>query len=157
VEAARPATRDDVPRLAELNRLALTELAEFRGGVLFATREARAEPFEDSLAAAIDDPSRCVLAGTIDDVPVGYAVAATEALRDGTRLGAISDIFVEPEARGVGVGEALMTALLAWFDAAGCFGVDAAALPGDRTTKNFFEASGFTARLLVMHHRMGGR
>jgi hypothetical protein len=26
------------------------------------------------------------------------------------------------------------------------------ALPGDREAKNFFEASGFKARLLTMHH-----
>jgi hypothetical protein len=36
----------------------------------------------------------------------------------------------------------------------GCSGVDATALPGNRATKNFFEESGFTARLLVMHHRL---
>jgi GNAT superfamily N-acetyltransferase len=154
VEGARPATPDDVPRLAELNRVAVEELAQFRGGVLFASREARAEPVEDDLAAAIDDPARCVLVGTIDEVPIGYAVARTEAVRNGTTLGVISDIYVEPGARGIGVGEALMSSLLAWFTDAGCQAVDTVALPGDRTTKNFFEGSGFTARLLVMHHTM---
>ena len=33
-------------------------------------------------------------------------------------------------------------------------GIDATALPGNRATKNFFEAHGFTARLLVMHHAL---
>jgi hypothetical protein len=32
-------------------------------------------------------------------------------------------------------------------------GIDAFALPGMRETKNFFEGSGFTARLLVMHRQ----
>jgi GNAT superfamily N-acetyltransferase len=68
-------------------------------------------------------------------------------------LGRITDLFVEPGARAVGVGEALMDALLPWFRARECRGVDATALPGNRETKNFFEMSGFTARLLVMHHR----
>jgi ribosomal protein S18 acetylase RimI-like enzyme len=154
VEAARPATQDDVPRLAELNRQALADMAAFRGGVLYAIREARDDPFEDDFARAVADADQCVLVGTVDDVPLGYAVAATEVLRDGSRLGRITDLFVESEARGVGVGEALMDALLAWFGAQRCAGVDAIALPGDRTTKNFFEGSGFTARLLVMHHRM---
>ena len=44
--------------------------------------------------------------------------------------------------------------MLAWFADAGCVGVDAVALPGHRVTKNFFEGSGFTARKLVMHHRI---
>ncbi len=77
------------------------------------------------------------------------------SLRDGTRLGVITDIYVESEARGVAVGECLMNSLLEWFTETGCEGADAYALPGDRSTKNFFEGSGFSARLLVMHHKMG--
>jgi ribosomal protein S18 acetylase RimI-like enzyme len=154
VEGARPATPDDVPRLAELNRMALAELAEFRGGTVFAAREARAEPFEDDFARALTDPASCVLAGTIDDVVIGYGAAHHEQLRNGTRLGVITDIYVEAEARGVAVGETLMAGLLAWMREQGCTAADAYALPGDRNTKNFFEGSGFTARLLVMHHRI---
>ena len=157
MEGARPATPDDVPRVAELNRMAAAELAEMRGGRVFTAREARAEPVEEDLSAALADGDRRVLVGTIDGTPVGYAVAHHEALRDGSELGVIDDVYVEAEARGVGVGECLMDALLEWFGEQGCAGVDAMALPGDRTTKNFFEGSGFSARLLVMHHAMGPR
>ena len=83
-----------------------------RGGRVFVAREARGEPLEDAFAAAIDDPDRLVVVGTIDDTPIGYAVATTEPLRDGTRLGVVSDLFVEGEARGIGVGEAMMTLVL---------------------------------------------
>jgi GNAT superfamily N-acetyltransferase len=155
VEGARPATPDDVPRLAELNRMALAELANQRGGRVFVAREARAEPVEQGLGAALADPNTRVLVGTIDDTPIGYAVAHVEDLRDGTRLGVITDIYVEAEGRGVAVGECLMNALLAWFTEQRCAGADAYALPGDRSTKNFFEGSGFSARLLTMHHKMG--
>jgi ribosomal protein S18 acetylase RimI-like enzyme len=156
VEGARPATPDDVPRLAELNRQALAEQLPLRGGAVFVAREARAEPLEGALAAALDDPNTLLLAGTIDDTPIGYAVAHVEDLRDGTRLGVITDIYVEAEGRGVGVGECLMDRLLAWFTERECNAADAHALPGDRSTKNFFEGSGFSARLLVMHHKMAG-
>jgi hypothetical protein len=47
-----------------------------------------------------------------------------------------------------------MNDLIAWCRARGCTGMDAMALPGHRQTKNFFEESGFTARKLVMHHRL---
>jgi ribosomal protein S18 acetylase RimI-like enzyme len=154
VEAARPATPLDVPALAELSDRALAELAPTRGGTVFVAREGRAQPVASTLAVDVDDPSVCVLVGTIDDTPVGYAVGRTEGLRDGSTLGVITDLYVEDGARSVGVGEALMVELLEFFRGAGCAGVDATALPGNRATKNFFEESGFTARLLVMHHRL---
>ncbi len=47
----------------------------------------------------------------------------------------------------------MMNEVVASAKAAGCLGVDAVALPGDRNTKNFFESFGLKARLLVVHHR----
>jgi ribosomal protein S18 acetylase RimI-like enzyme len=154
VEAVRPATPSDVPALAELAARALDELAPTRGGAVFVAREGRAQPVAETLAIDVDDERVAVLVGTIDDHPGGYAVGRTEPLRDGTTLGVITDLFVEEGARAVGVGEAMMNELLAFFREARCAGVDATALPGNRATKNFFEESGFTARLLVMHHRL---
>lgn len=154
MEGVRPATAADLERLAELCRGAIAEKAPARGGAMFAAREARPEPVEDSLRAALEDAAQQVWVGTIDGVAIAYAVAIVEELRTGDRLGVIEDIYVEPEGRSVGVGEALMGAALEWLTDQGCTGVDARALPGDRATKNFFEASGFSARLLVMHHRI---
>lgn len=155
MEAARPATEADLPRLAELCRMALAELgARERGGQVFVAREARAEPVDISLRAEIADPRVIVLAGTLEEAVLGYATGRVEALRDGRCLGIIDDLFVEPDARAVGVGEAMMDLLLAWFRQCGCAGVDSTALPGARETKNFFEEAGFTARLLVMHNRL---
>lgn len=141
--------------LARLCRKALAELAaQERGGPIFVAREARAEPVDESLRQALLDPGSHVVAGTVDDVVVGLGSGRTEQLRDGKLLGLIDEIYVDPDARAVGVGEAMMAELLEWFRRCGCAGVDATALPGLRYTKNFFEASGFSARLLVMHHRM---
>ena len=113
-------------------------------------REVSPEPALD-----LADPDRVVVAGSIDEVVVGYAVGHVEALRDGGRLGVVEELFVEEGARGVAVGERMMDVLLEWFAGTGVVGIDAYALPGARETKNFFERSGFSARLLVMHHRMG--
>lgn len=155
MEGARRASAADIPRLAELWRAARDELgSQVRGGPLFVGREARSEPVEESLAADIEADEAVVLAGTVDDVVVGLAAGRAEPLRDGRRLGVIRELFVETGARGVAVGEAMMNELLAWFREQDCIGVDAYALPGARATKNFFEASGFSARLLVMHHRL---
>jgi GNAT superfamily N-acetyltransferase len=154
VEAARPATGEDVARLAELVAEAVDEQAEGRGGRIWSAREARAVPAEASLAALVDDHAALVLVGTIDGSVVGYAVAVTEQLRTGDRLGIVTDVYVESEAREVGVGEALLDRVVAWCDEAGCIGIDALALPGNRETKNFFESFGFTARAIVVHRRL---
>ena len=151
MEAARRAGPADLDWLADLGRLARQELGDMeRGGPLFVGREATPSPVLD-----LDDPERVVVVGTIDDVVIGYAVGRVEALRDGKRLGVVEELYVEPDARGVAVGERMMDVLLAWFAEQRCVGVDAMALPGARATKNFFERSGFSARLLVMHHRLG--
>lgn len=145
---------EDVERLAQLTADAVAEQVEGRGGRIWAQREARAVPARRSIAAAVDDPEQLVLAGTIDDTVIGYAIAHVEPLADGTRLGVVTDIFVEPEGRGVGVGEAMIDEVVEWCSAAGCVGVDALALPGNRHTKNFFETFGFKARALVVHRSL---
>ena len=151
-EACRAAQPADVPRIAELARAVIDELAPMRGGAVWKAREARPEPIEEGLTALLDDADARVVVGSIDDVVVGYAVVRLEHLADGSVLGVIDDIFVEEEARQIGLGELMIGDLMAWCEERKCLGMDAMALPGHRATKNFFEESGFTARQLVMHH-----
>jgi GNAT superfamily N-acetyltransferase len=152
-EGCRRAEAADVPRIAELVRAAIAELAPMRGGAVWKAREARAEPVEEGLLGLLDDGDARMVVATIDGVVVGYAVVRNEHLGDGSVLGVIDDIFVEAEARQVGLGEGMIDDLMTWCEDRGCIGMDAMALPGHRATKNFFEESGFTARKLVMHHR----
>jgi len=154
VEGARLATEEDLPQLAALAAEAVAEQAEARGGPVWSQRESRPLPAGPSLAAALADPRHLVLAGTIDGAPIGYAVARLDALRNGKALGVVEDIFVLPEGRAVAVGEALIDQVVAWCRDHGCMGIDALVLPGNRDTKNFFETFGFTARALVVHHRL---
>jgi ribosomal protein S18 acetylase RimI-like enzyme len=151
VEDARVATANELARVAELARELRSELRAERGGALWETREARPEPLDDALAELARRDDALVVVGTTEDVLVGYGIARLEPLRDGTRLGVIDEIYVEPEARAVGVGELVVERLVAFCVEAGCIGVDATALPGHRQAKNFFERAGFTARSLVMH------
>ncbi len=154
MEAARPATADDLDRLAALAEAGRTELAPTRGGAIWAERDARQRPVERSLAAALADPAQLVAVGTIDGTVVGYAATHLERLQDGSTLGVIDDLFVEPGAREVGVGEALIGEVIAWCKEQGCRGIDGLALPGNRPTKNFFETFGFTARAIVVHRSL---
>jgi GNAT superfamily N-acetyltransferase len=143
VERVRPATADDLDECAALLAQARSELAGRRGGALVLSAE-RLDVGEWWPAG----PDRALLVGDFEGATVGVAAG-----RLGERgLGSVDCCYVRPEARRVGVGGALVEALLAWFRQAGCSGVDAPALPGDRETKQLFEAAGFTARLLVLHH-----
>jgi GNAT superfamily N-acetyltransferase len=145
----------DLAELARLSRLAIEEQRQEKGGDVWSRREARQEPVERSFDAQFDGDNAVWLASW-DGAPIGYAVAGVEALADGTTIGAIHDLYVEAEAREVGVGEALMAEVVAWCGERGCVGIDGWALPGDRETKNFFETFGFTARGIVVHHRLTG-
>lgn len=145
---ARRAGPGDAVRIRELEEAARVELGPMRGGRLFLLHEAAA-------SGGVSAGGGTAWVGTIDDQVVGYSTAHVEVVEDGTRLAVIDAIFVEEAGRGVGVGEAMMEEVLDWSRREGCAGVDAAALPGHRSTKNFFEGSGFTARLLVMHRPLG--
>jgi GNAT superfamily N-acetyltransferase len=154
VEPARAAVPSDLPTLVELARSLRTEMRDQRGGALWTTREARPEPLEAALGSLLGRDDACIAVGTIDDTLVGFGTVEIETLRDGTRLGVIGDLFVEREARAVGVGESIAELIVEFCAAARCIGIDAYALPGARDAKNFFERSGFTARALVMHHKL---
>ena len=152
--AARPATPDDVPVIDGLSAEAIAEQVEGRGGAVWSVREARRQPRGEGLAAAVDDPDQLVLVGTIDEDVVGFATTELDVLTDGSTLGVITSVFALPGARAVGIGEAMLDAVIAWCESRGCIGIDAHALPGNRDTKNFFETFGFTARLLVVHRKL---
>jgi len=156
VESARSARRQDLDVIVELLRAATVELGPHRGGSIWSRREAWPEPVDPAIAAVVhgeSDHTRAVV-GTIDDTVVGYGLLALENLHDGSILAVVSDLYVLPGARGVGVGEAMMDRLVAEAREAGAIGIDALALPGDRETKNFFERFGLTARALVVHRSL---
>lgn len=154
MEAVRPAVRPDSDRVAELCRMGLEEAQSRRGGPLLTRREldpaARAMVRPGGLDRLMGDPRRTVLVGTVEGVVVGLLSARVDEVM-GAPLGVVDFCYVEPDARGVGVGRALLDAAMTWFGRADCRGVDVPALPGDRAAKQWLEAAGFTARALVMH------
>jgi ribosomal protein S18 acetylase RimI-like enzyme len=154
MESARLATRDDLARIVALARQGAAELRPTRGGEIWALREARAEPLEQSIGGAIDDRDQLAVVGSINATIVGFAAVHTEILRDDSELAVIDEIYVEEEARSVAVGETMMREVLAWCEARGCRGIDALALPGNRATKNFFETFGLKARGIVVHRSL---
>ncbi len=152
--AALEAVADDLEVVTALCEAGLAELRPNRGGEIWSQWEARPEPVGPGLTTLHEDDDALLLVGTIDTTVVGYAAVTRQELHDGRLVGHLSDLYVMPDARGVGVGEAMMHAVMDWCRAHDCVGVDSIALPGDRATKNFFESFGLVARALRVHRAL---
>lgn len=155
MEGARLAEPADLDAVEAVVRAATPEVRDARGGPLLLALDAEAGPIRDRVQRALDDDRGRVVVGTYADVVLGLGLGWTRLLPDGRPLGVIEVLVVDPEARGAGIGEAMMNLLLDRFRADGCIGVDCRALPGDRNTKNFFESFGLKARLLTVHLALG--
>lgn len=147
----RDAGHDDLAFLAAAHRSGHAAMEDKRGGMLDIALRGRSEPIEESFQAALDDDGTQVLVGEVNGVAVGYLAISVDSLRTNAKIGRVSDLWVHPEARGVGIGAALMRSAVDFATANGCSGIDARALPGDRVTKNFFESFGLVARNIEVH------
>lgn len=151
MELARTARAEDRQVCTRLLSQALVAAESMRGGAALvgdATTVTLLERWTRPGAAAH------LMVGEYEGVVVGLlAVTAAEG-PGGVTNGFVECCYVEPGARGVGVGTALMEAAVAWCAGQTCAGIDALALPGDRTTKQRMEAAGFTARLLTLSRRL---
>ncbi|MDQ6782342.1 MAG: GNAT family N-acetyltransferase [Actinomycetota bacterium] len=159
MEAARRAAEADLAVLVGLWRSATAAAATARGGRAVLAELPSSEQLTEVLRAALDTPDSIVVAGRIDDVVVGVAAARRHrpVSEPDRPVGVVDLLFVEPAARGVGVGEAMMDVVIGWAQEVGCHGIDACALPGARDAKAFFETVGLVTRLLVMHRSITPR
>jgi len=158
MESVREGTAADAGRIVELAQQFETEMATRRGAALLRPDDATvADPLggTDDVTAVLADPERTALVGSLDDWIAGVAVLRIAAGPGDDRRGVIDSCYVEPGARGVGLGHLLLDQALEWFTTHGVTGVDGTAYPGDREAKSFFESAGFKARLLVMHRPLG--
>ncbi len=131
--SVRPAAAGDDQVLTTLRARAMAEASDKKGG------PALIEDLPGDVSCGPD-----VLLGCIGEVPVAYVRIELSG-----RRGRVAELFCEPPARGVGVGDALLDAACALLLARGADRVDSVALPGDRGTKNFFEAHHMVARAIT--------
>jgi len=150
---SRPATTDDISELVRMYRELEIEQSNLRP--LWPLADGLDEPIGESFGAVLDDADSLMVVGEIDQVPLGFAWARSEELLSqagGERVAVVRLIFTDHEARGVGVGDAMITLVLHEMRQRGHRWFDARVSPGHRLAKNFFESNGFAARLIVMHH-----
>lgn len=154
--AARRASPDDLDTLMGLYRGLEAEQTSLKA--MWPLADALAEPADAAMKEALADPETAVFIGTIDEYPLGFLTIRSEPLLPQAgeeRVASIRFVYTDHEARGVGVGEAMIEAALAEFRQRGFTRFDAHVLPGHRFAKNFFESAGFAARSIVMYHDDG--
>lgn len=150
---SRTATRDDVDVLVELYAGLAAEQTALKP--MWPLADGLPEPVADAFGSVLSDEDSLVVIGAVDGVPLGFAWCRSEGLlpqAGGSRVAVIRLIYTVESARGVGVGDAMISQVLGEFRARGHTLFDARVSPGHRHAKNFFEANGFSARLIVMHH-----
>ena len=125
---------EDIPILVELYSSLEEEMVSLHP--MWPLADGLPDPIDSAFQNAIEDPE--------SDRMLPRAAGETVA--------SIRLVFVEEEARQVSVGESMRDMALEIFRARGITKFDAYVLPGHRLAKNFFEAGGFSARLIVMHH-----
>lgn len=152
----RPATHADSERLVALRDRAIEETTGRRGGSVLASElTGRAGDIRGGTeGVAVAELHARDEAAAVEPAAVGYVTLQTEGAAPG--VAAIRELYVEPRARTIGVGSALLEAAVAIALEHGCTSIDAVALPGDRATKNFFEDHGMVARAITVNRVIGG-
>ncbi|MGH8873400.1 MAG: GNAT family N-acetyltransferase [Acidimicrobiia bacterium] len=150
---ARVAGPEDVPTLVRLYRGLEREMTGLHP--MWPLADGLAEPVESSFGRLLANEEAIVLLGEIDGYPFGFIsaqVVETLPQARGERIGSIHLIYVEPEAREIALGEEMRDQVMDLLRQRGISKFDAHVLPGHRLAKNFFEAGGFSARAIIMHH-----
>lgn len=147
VRPAEPGDGDDIAQLQLLEREARAALVGQRGGDRWLTEHPE---------VGSGWPDRCrtervdVVVAHIGSVVVGYLVGV---LGD-DRIIRIDQVWVTPEARENGFGDALLELELERARRAGAVAVEGESLPGDRHTKNLYERAGIVARLITTYREL---
>lgn len=150
----RAAAPDDAAALAPLEVAARSALVGTRGGDRWLDEHPE---IADGWTARIAAGGVFVAVVSVEasssgapgaEVVVGYLAAS---LRPGpVPVAMIEQVYIDPDARELGFGDALLAAAMEYGRAGGARLIEAHTLPGDRDLKNLYERAGVTARLITV-------
>jgi len=150
----RAAAPDDAAALAPLEVAARSALVGTRGGDRWLDEHPE---IADGWTARIAGGGVFVAVVSVEasssgapgaEVVVGYLAAS---LRPGpVPVAMIEQVYIDPDARELGFGDALLAAAMEYGRAGGARLIEAHTLPGDRDLKNLYERAGVTARLITV-------
>jgi GNAT superfamily N-acetyltransferase len=142
----RRATAADVGPLRVLEAEARAALVGTRGGDRWLQEHALVG---DGWSATVARTPVFVAVLDLDDGQPGLDVGFL-VLELALPVARVDQVFVTPDARELGFGDALVEAATLAAVEAGAHVLEGEALPGDRDTKNLYERAGITARLITV-------
>lgn len=142
IRRADPADADDIAQLELLEQEARAALVDQRGGNRWLIEHPEVADQWVQRCSEVD-----VWVGHMGDVVVGYMIA----MLGDDAIVRVDQVWVTPEARELGFGDALLAAAIESARERGAVAVEGQALPGDRHTKNLYERAGIVARLITTY------
>ncbi|MFN3200581.1 MAG: GNAT family N-acetyltransferase [Bradymonadia bacterium] len=146
----RAATVEDLPSIIDCWR-GLVETHQALNGPLYALSEQGGEAFEQATRRHLFDPRALVQIAELDGRMAGYLIAR-EGLRPPwyvvRRVGMILDLFVSPQARRHGVGQALFESARVLFEARGIEWMQVCHDPANASASAFWSKAGFEPLLI---------
>jgi GNAT superfamily N-acetyltransferase len=141
----RPAEPGDAGPLRVLESEARAALVDARGGARWLEEHA---PIGDRWGEVVAGGGVTAAVLDVGDGPplvVGYLLLVVDG-----PIARVDQVYVTPDARELGFGDALLAAATEAATVAGARVLEGDALPGDRETKNLYERAGITARLITV-------
>ncbi len=145
VRRAREHDADDIGQLELLEREARAALDGQRGGERWLVEHPPIAASWPELVGRAD-----VVVAHIGEVLVGYMVG----ILGSDTIIRIDQVWVTPEARECGFGDAMLESVVDVAREHGAMAVEGQSLPGDRHTKNLYERAGIVARLITTYREL---
>ncbi len=146
----RRAASGDVGPLRVLEAEARASLIEARGGTAWLQEHHLIGDGGRRASPTIRSSSPCSTSATARP----SSSSATSCWSSRLPIATVDQVYVIPDARELGFGDALLEAATAAAVDAGAHVIEGFALPGDRNTKNLYERAGITARLITVSRRL---
>ncbi len=146
-ETARLADLGDEQYFADLFTAARIETSSSKGFELWNQLESVGNTPGITFKEFTASTQKAIVIGEYDNYPLGYMLIELLTIDDKFATN-IHEVFVDADAREVGIGEVIMDFAIDWSRANGSALIMGRTFPGDRATKNFFERFRITARLI---------
>lgn len=149
----RRATREDLPTIGRLGALLVQLHHDFDPRRFIAATSKTESGYAWFLGTQLEKPDVIVLVAERDGKMIGYVYASVEgwdymSLRG--PAGVLSDIVVDPEYRGQGVGHMLLDATLSALKERGAPRVVLSTAEGNERAQHVFERAGFRRTMIEM-------
>jgi ribosomal protein S18 acetylase RimI-like enzyme len=148
----RPATEDDIPRVAAMAGELVRQHHETDPGRFFLVDDVE-EGYAWWLSRELRSATAVVLVAARGGALVGYAYGGIGE-RDWNMLldvhGTLNDVFVVPEARRAGVGAQLVRAMVARLEEKGAPRIVLSTMVGNASAQGLFKECGFRRTMLEM-------